>query len=80
MEKQKKRKKHIFLKIFLILTLVFVIFIAVGNFLYDEYGEYDYFDEYYEDDYSDDGYYGYEDYDIEVPENTNLKASDYELL
>ena len=79
MEKQKKRKKHIFLKIFLILILLFVIFIAVGNFLYDEYGEYDYFDEYYDDEYSDDGYYGYEDYDIEVPENTNLKVSDYAL-
>lgn len=62
---------------------------------YDDYDYYDeyYYDEcydddcYYEDDYEYDNHYGrhayddydYEGYEIEVPENTNLKISDYPL-
>lgn len=58
-----------------------------------EYDYYDDYDEYCDEEYYDDGYYcdddceyedyedgyDYEGYEIEAPENTNLKASDYAL-
>ncbi|MDO4967063.1 MAG: hypothetical protein Q4E51_10205 [Lachnospiraceae bacterium] len=46
----------------------------------DEYDDYDYYDEYYYDECYDDDYeYDYEGYEIEIPENTNLKVFDYPL-
>lgn len=77
------------IKIGYILVILVIALTGCGDDYYDEYeyghsdeGYYEryYDEEYYDDGYADEqGYYDYGSYEIEVPENTNLKTSDYAL-
>ena len=64
------------IKIWSILVVLILTLTGCGDDFYDDYDEY--CDECYDDEYYDDDCY-YEEYEIEVPENTNLKTTDYPL-